>query len=126
MPHTDENFNNKNTGECMDYTRAPSENKKPGPANFAFLQEMYGTVGGGRRSFLRKLWAKSPVPANYDDVVQIMRQDVLKMEQRTDGQEHLDGWYENHRSEFGSVHTKHFGQGFSVRVTKLLATPDEL
>ena len=38
LPHTDENFNNQNTGECMDYTRNPSQNKQPGPENFAFLQ----------------------------------------------------------------------------------------
>lgn len=38
LPHTDENFNNKNTGECMDYTRNAAQNKQPGPENFAFLQ----------------------------------------------------------------------------------------
>jgi hypothetical protein len=43
LPHTDETFWNKDTGECMDYTNNPENNKSPGPDNFAFLAEMYGT-----------------------------------------------------------------------------------
>ena len=114
----------------MDYTRTPSENKKPGPENFAFLEIMYGTVNNGKngnrqRSFLRKLW--TPTVAQVPtDLAQLVRKEVLKIEQRADGKEHLDGWLEEHRSEFGSVHSKTFGQGYSVKVAKLLVTPDEL
>lgn len=113
----------------MDYTRSPSDNKKPGPENFAFLEAMYGTVNDGRnrnrqRAFLRRLWAPTvaQVPA---DLAQQMREEVLKIEQRADGKEHLDGWLEEHRSDFGSVHSRSFGQGYSVKVAKLLVTPDE-
>lgn len=103
---------------------------------------MYGTVngnggggngdnekkGGGRNGgMLRKLWAP---PSNVAEIpsalAQQMRQEVTKIEQRTDGQEHLDGWFEEHRSEFGSVHSKYFGQGVKVKVAKLLVTPDEM
>mmetsp|Transcript_14870 Transcript_14870/g.30347 ORF Transcript_14870/g.30347 Transcript_14870/m.30347 type:complete len:345 (+) Transcript_14870:43-1077(+) len=143
LPHTDENFNNRNTGECMDYTRTPSDNMQPGPENFDFLAQMYGTVNGGSgnsdsnptnngggRGLLRKLWTPSTqTPKVLDiptDVLEKITQEVSIMEKRTDGQEHLDGWFEEHRSEFGSLHTKYFGDGYSVRVAKLLVAPDEV
>jgi len=52
LPHTDENFNNKDLGNCLDYTNSPSNNLRPGDANCKRLLEMYGALGGGisRRS----------------------------------------------------------------------------
>ena len=106
---------------------------------------MYGTVNGGNGgnnggngnsdnkeagrngALLRKLWAPlSKVAEIPSALAHQMRQEVTKIEQRTDGQEHLDGWFEEHRSEFGSVHSKYFGQGVKVKVAKLLVTPDEM
>lgn len=55
LPHTDENFFNKDLGNCMDYTNNPSTNMQPAYANFKFLAKLYGTVDG------------SPVPT--DDAV---------------------------------------------------------
>ena len=37
-----ENFNNRDLGNCMDYTNRPQNNLLPGRANFLRLQEMYG------------------------------------------------------------------------------------
>ena len=110
----------------MDYTRTPARNKSPGPENFLFLEEMYGVVNR-RRSFLRKLMGHSPAPAEEvsEGVRNEMLQAVKQMEQRTDGQEHLDGWFEKHRNEFGSLHTRDFGEGYTVKVAKLLVGPDE-
>ncbi|CAJ1966255.1 unnamed protein product [Cylindrotheca closterium] len=42
LPHTDENFNNRDLGNCMDYTNRPRNNLLPGRDNFLRLQEMYG------------------------------------------------------------------------------------
>lgn len=50
LPHTDENFNNKDLGNCLDYTTRPSNNLRPGVANCNRLLEMYGAVDGTRRS----------------------------------------------------------------------------
>jgi len=130
----------------MDYTQTPSANMQPGPANFEFLAEMYGTVNGefsnsdtgendsannnGGRHLLRKnLMSSTQTPKMMDsptDVSNKIRQEVSKIQKRSDGKEHLDGWFEEHRSEFGSLHTKYFGNGHSVRVAKILVTPDEL
>ena len=47
LPHTDENFNNKDQGNCLDYTNNPSNNLRPGVANCNRLLEMYGAVDLG-------------------------------------------------------------------------------
>jgi hypothetical protein len=44
LPHTDENFYNKDQGNCMDYTSWPQNNVNPGQFNFDHLAEMYGVV----------------------------------------------------------------------------------
>jgi len=49
LPHTDENFNNKDLGNCLDYTNTPRNNLRPGAANCDRLLEMYGPVEVGRR-----------------------------------------------------------------------------
>lgn len=110
----------------------------PGPENFIFLNEMYG-VPNNRRFLLRKLAQRgtsssssrlsSTLAEEEDKVYIVMRQEIQKavkqMEQRTDGREHLDGWFEEHRNEYGSVHSRDFGGGCKVKVAKLLVGPDE-
>ena len=120
----------------MDYTRTPGENKSPGPENFLFLQQMYGTVND-RRSFLRRLiTSNSPRTetvhhmrerrVSEEKMAHVMQRAIQQIEQRSDGQEHLDGWTEEHRSELGSLHSRHFGDGYTVKVAKLLVTEDEM
>jgi len=46
LPHTDENFNNKDLGDCLDYTNTPKNNLRPGIANCNRLLGMYGSVDG--------------------------------------------------------------------------------
>jgi hypothetical protein len=148
LPHTDENFNNRNTGECMDYTRTPGANKSPGPENFVFLREMYGTVDGwtdptgdrtaaetsaqeaaavppedsGNRRFL---WLRGKRKKDSTNVLMEPVQEAVRaIESRTDGQEHLDGWKELHRNAYASFHSRDFGHGITVKVSKLLAVPE--
>eukprot|EP00546_Thalassionema_frauenfeldii_P003504 CAMPEP_0178932568 /NCGR_PEP_ID=MMETSP0786-20121207/22705_1 /TAXON_ID=186022 /ORGANISM="Thalassionema frauenfeldii, Strain CCMP 1798" /LENGTH=1138 /DNA_ID=CAMNT_0020609905 /DNA_START=314 /DNA_END=3727 /DNA_ORIENTATION=+ len=56
LPHTDEDFNNEDLGNCMDYTTNPEANKSPSTLNFYDLFEMYGEV---RRSMVRSSYLKS-------------------------------------------------------------------
>uniref|UniRef100_A0A7S4QYC8 Peptidase M10 metallopeptidase domain-containing protein n=1 Tax=Ditylum brightwellii TaxID=49249 RepID=A0A7S4QYC8_9STRA len=42
LPHTDEDFYNKDLGNCMDYTSNPKNNLRPSTMNFEFLANMYG------------------------------------------------------------------------------------
>ena len=48
LPHTDENFNNADLGNCLDYTNRPKNNLRPGEYNCNRLKTMYGTVNGNR------------------------------------------------------------------------------
>lgn len=43
LPHTDENFNNANLGNCLDYTdnAQAADNYLPGEMNFEKLRELY-------------------------------------------------------------------------------------
>ena len=53
LPHWDEDFNNRNIGNCMDYTSEPASNAQPDKSNFDFLETLYGApnrtdeAGGG-------------------------------------------------------------------------------
>jgi hypothetical protein len=54
LPHTDENYWNRNRGDCMDYAQFPRGNLEPGQYNYDLLRDLYGTVdpssaGGGLR-----------------------------------------------------------------------------
>lgn len=53
LPHTDENFNNVDLGNCMDYTNRPENNMRPDITNYNRLESVYGTVNNRRRSLLR-------------------------------------------------------------------------
>ena len=46
LPHTDENFYNKDLGNCMDYTNNPEANMRPDESNFVFLYDLYGALEG--------------------------------------------------------------------------------
>ena len=63
LPHTDENFNNKDQGNCLDYTNTPANNLRPGVANCNRLLEVYGAVdvgedGNNRRGRRRRVSQK--------------------------------------------------------------------
>ena len=43
LPHTDENYYNRNRGDCLDYTTRFGSNLSPGKYNFELLAELYGS-----------------------------------------------------------------------------------
>uniref|UniRef100_A0A7S4VY47 Peptidase M10 metallopeptidase domain-containing protein n=1 Tax=Ditylum brightwellii TaxID=49249 RepID=A0A7S4VY47_9STRA len=48
LAHTDENFYNKDLGNCMDYTDSPENNLHPDTGNYNTLMSLYGVVGNTR------------------------------------------------------------------------------
>jgi hypothetical protein len=42
LGHNDEDFNNVNTGTCMDYGNSPEGNEHPDPHDYAQLEQIYG------------------------------------------------------------------------------------
>lgn len=53
LPHTDETFDNRDLGDCLDYTNTPKNNLLPGQVNYDKLQVLYGVVGSGGGRMLR-------------------------------------------------------------------------
>jgi hypothetical protein len=131
LPHTDENFYNADSGECMDYTSNPQNNIKPGSANFEFLAALYGTIPNsnpavssasssvpGKRGGNRELESEDE---SLPDWLHLRLQEVIpNLENRNDGNEHEDGWRLLHRSDNAAIHEMDLGNGYLVQVTKLL------
>jgi hypothetical protein len=46
LGHWDENFWNRDMGNCMDYTNTHENNQLPDRSNFLFLERMYGSLDG--------------------------------------------------------------------------------
>lgn len=75
LPHTDENFDNADLGNCLDYTRNPENNLHPDDSNFARLVSLYGRVvtTSGRRLLLR---GSAGAGSNMDDMDMNMDMDM--------------------------------------------------
>lgn len=71
LPHTDENFNNVDLGNCMDYTNQPENNMRPDASNYIRLADLYGTVS--RRRGLR-----NTVKDNNDDDKRSIPRDIVE------------------------------------------------
>ena len=131
LGHTDENFYNKDLGNCMDYTSNPQKNEQPDESNFIFLFEMYGQVPGS-----------TPYNSNPDDsgnrnlaepkalpkwLLEARHDAVLALETQFNGKEHRNnGWQVLHRSSVGEAHEFDLGQGYFLQIHKLLVPPDQL
>jgi len=51
LGHQDQDFNNVDSGSCMDYVMDPENNQHPNAKDFAILRQVYGTVAtAGRNS----------------------------------------------------------------------------
>lgn len=84
LPHTDENFFNKDLGNCMDYTNNPATNMQPAYPNFKFLAELYGTVDG------------SPVPTD-DALIPTNNQSAVKNQNTTESQQNGNRYHHRRR-----------------------------
>ena len=54
LPHSDEDFNNKDLGNCMDYTNNFDANKHPDETNYEFLLDLYGATELKQQRHLKK------------------------------------------------------------------------
>ena len=150
LPHTDEDFFNRDLGNCMDYTNNPEFNMQPDTPNFIFLAQLYGTVDG------------SPVPAREGtggvEAAQTVPGDSGPGNNRRGGTRGLrkvsgsrsrsvpaavfaafddldrlvdnglvgtveQGWRKLHESEHGEAHEVDVGNGFLVQIHLLKAMP---
>jgi hypothetical protein len=132
LPHTDENFFNKDLGNCMDYTNNPEVNMQPSYANFKFLSQLYGTVDGspvptdnntavtsnsavngtnGNGGRLRRLPAH--VAKAFGDVDTMVDKGMMSAEQ--------PGWRKLHDNEHAHAYEMDLGDGYVVQIHMLKA-----
>jgi hypothetical protein len=118
LPHTDENFFNKDLGNCMDYTSNPSVNKSPDKGNFETLLGLYGSAGGRMLDMSDDDDQYLP----YDDeelpydVLHIYRQNMKRLEFG-----HEQTWTVLHKTKHGRVLQMDLGNAYTLQVEMLHA-----
>lgn len=124
LPHTDEDFENEDLGNCMDYTNNYDANKHPDDTNYEYLVDLYGaTRGRQRQRFLRKTPDSSvSTPQSFPERPRSkLSEAVSKLERRLDDAAHEDGRRLLHQTEHGEARELELGEGYKVRVHMLLA-----
>mmetsp|Transcript_21898 Transcript_21898/g.50440 ORF Transcript_21898/g.50440 Transcript_21898/m.50440 type:complete len:271 (+) Transcript_21898:1720-2532(+) len=141
LVHTDEDFDNEDTGNCLDYTRSPGTNKEPGQVNLDILAGLYGTPDAAddgddnnNRRLQRTVRRRSGSSTNnrlrhetnnIDTEASHPNWLLDEMEQVYDDhsgrllQPHL--WKRLHSSPHSQVHQVSLSNGHTLRVQKLLA-----
>jgi hypothetical protein len=139
LPHWDEDFFNRNMGNCMDYTSRPRTNAQPDRSNFEFLTALYGEVGttlppsespatsngerapnspGWGRGLRRHLEGEDEAPVgDVPAETMLAYRDALK-ELNVPGQ---SKWTLLHSEEHGEAHEVELGGAFKARVFLLRA-----
>ncbi|CAB9509618.1 expressed unknown protein [Seminavis robusta] len=130
LPHTDEDFFNEDLGNCMDYTSNPAANVSPDHSNFVFLKDLYGTTPGTARA-LKQSDSPSRVSQilNHrripDDIKAQLKEISLQFENRSfDEKPRTRAWRLLLRNEDAEAHDVALGNGWSVRMHKLLASDE--
>jgi len=114
LPHTDEDFYNKDLGNCMDYTNNPSVNKSPDETNYQFLYDLYGPAPQRRDlSFIQD-------GGNFDEgFLDLYKKAVHKMEY--EDTRHGIMWSVLHRNAHGEFLSADLGNNITVVSHVLLA-----
>ena len=129
LGHTDENFHNRDLGNCMDYTERPESNMHPDESNFETLVDLYGPIGGV--SVSQQLPSKSGddrelavnVDAEGDDFEKyaLFLQEPIVADSTVDGLRH-DGRWRLLRESVGTEHyERDLGGGYKMHATFMLA-----
>jgi hypothetical protein len=118
LPHTDENFDNADTGNCLDYTRNPQNNLLPGTINYDRLAALYGVVS---RRFLRRFYNRSANPPPLNPTFQSAYQGAMvELEQDISTTNHggkpSAGWTLLESHPRGSKFEKDLGEGHTLHV----------
>mmetsp|Transcript_9695 Transcript_9695/g.12631 ORF Transcript_9695/g.12631 Transcript_9695/m.12631 type:complete len:338 (-) Transcript_9695:1126-2139(-) len=129
LPHTDENFYNRDLGNCMDYTDNPKNNLHPDRINYARLAEVYGIVGEGQRNLkgpsnssdnLRHPIFSPNMRKLYDAAMDDLNKNPTKVD-------HVEksGWRTLKRKSKGATYSRDLFPGVSLEVSMLFAKDAE-
>jgi len=137
LGHTDENFHNKDLGNCMDYTERPENNMHPDTLNFEALEQMYGNVnenvkverlrnaatGGDRRTEDREEGEGRMLDDEEFEMFAAYLLDhiVTSSTMNEAGDHSSSGSRLLHRTDKTEHHVRQLGNGYSIRTSILLA-----
>eukprot|EP00804_Cyclotella_cryptica_P011380 CCRYP_016040-RA/>CCRYP_016040-RA protein AED:0.20 eAED:0.20 QI:569/1/1/1/1/1/4/251/533 len=127
LGHTDENFYNRDLGNCMDYTERPQNNMHPDESNFKTLEQLYGNVDGTSvRPSNRRIAERQTAPTLADDRLtddefEIYSNFLSEPMQVGDEVSNSDGYRVLRKSESIEYHVRDLGNGYSIRTSVLLA-----
>lgn len=123
LPHTDEDFNNADLGNCLDYTENWGANKSPDASNYDKLAEFYGVVSG-RRQLVRGGRVVPTPPSEQTktipDSVMQRREEALANLEFHDYSHFHEGWRMLHQTMHGQEHILDLGEGYKLQVQMLL------
>ena len=110
----------------MDYTNNPTANKQPGTYNYQFLAQLYGLVPGSATLAPSSTLAPSGGRRGLSDGIPGWVMDKWRilddeLELHNHGSEERNGWRVLHQNDNGEGYELDIGEGFSIRVVKLLA-----
>jgi hypothetical protein len=130
LPHTNENFNDPDLGNCLDYTENFGFSKHPDEGNYETLAEWYGQVS-------RRRLRGSTIDGTIDDassarlqithdvpesVMKRRSEAIAKLEESNYSSIHTDqGWRMLHKKLHGEEHEFDLGEGYKLSVHMLLA-----
>jgi hypothetical protein len=127
LPHTDENFYNKDLGNCLDYTNTPQNNLHPSAMNYNYLDALYGSgntsgyynISKGSSnctSGCRRRQQELQTETMPDWVREEWRQVSARALEASPAPSH---WRLLRSSELGQVHEIDLGQGYRLTIEKL-------
>lgn len=91
LPHWDEDFFNKDIGNCMDYTHNPGSSSTPDDSNFMYLAQLYGGLDVRNNEYM-----------TADDAVVIFGQkEEISIDTARSNSKTLQDVYLGHRKLFG-------------------------
>mmetsp|Transcript_15631 Transcript_15631/g.26645 ORF Transcript_15631/g.26645 Transcript_15631/m.26645 type:complete len:571 (-) Transcript_15631:695-2407(-) len=135
LGHFDENFYNKDLGNCMDYTERPENNMHPDESNFLVLEELYGSVNQSGISTGKTVAVEEKLENNGNRQLTLVNEEQLfdkyadyllnyPIEVTDESNEFPDvrnGWRLLRRTENAVYHQKDLPGGYSIMSTMLLA-----
>lgn len=133
LGHSDENFHNKDLGNCMDYTARPQNNMHPDRSNFESLEQLYGNVDGTVR--VQKMQTQGDRRMGDDKEESLREEEEFRtyasylmdpIEVLGSAARHLrhdsgGEWRLLSKTDVAEHHERQLGNGYSIRTSILLA-----
>lgn len=101
LPHWDEDFGNRDLGNCMDYTYNPEENGRPDASNFLYLAQLYG----GQLNSNKAQLSSEEVKALIDNRLEVEEETTQKVSGLRNGVRKLFGSDESSQHIRGRIPT---------------------